>query len=123
VKARSRDFVLYILVGLGVVLAFSMLALGPREYWPDDKWVPFALVTALLFGYPVRWYRRFLRSAKFWTLHLGFMLFHLVGWILFLRSINRFPYFWYAPSTGVEIICLQVLLSSVLRAAPGVAIR
>jgi len=108
------------LVGLGVVLASSMLALGPREYWPDRKWIPFALVTALLFGYPVRWYRRFLGSAKFWTIHLGFMLFHLVAWILFLQSIDRFPYFWYVPCTAIEIACLQVLLSSTLGAAPDV---
>lgn len=123
-KPWSRDLVYYTAIGVAVIVA----ALGVAFFAPglnsiDSKWVVLIFATALLFGYPIRWYWRFRRSTKFWVLHSGFIFLHLFAWVYLLRRMGHFPLLWCVPCLAVEIAGLLLLLSTSLQSPPDLGTR
>jgi hypothetical protein len=107
-SARTRDLGLEVAVALIVVVVVFYAAV--RSGLPEVeffRWLGLAGATAVAFGYPLRWFRRFWRRARFWGTWTGLLCLHLAAYIAVLLEVSHFGYLWFAIITPAEwgVIC------------------
>ena len=117
--ARSRDFVLYVVIGIAAVGAtiwwtFHEAKVGSSPTWPM-KWLAFAALTGIAFGYAIRGQRPNWRKPKFWAAVGVLAVAHLTLGIFVIWRLSALPLILMGPLGGGEClaigICLQYLVS------------
>lgn len=112
---RIRDFLLYVVVGVGTVAAVALLAVFTRTV-PDRlfKWLGFAAMTALVFGDTIRTTRRRWGSLRFWLLLGAFFAAQCGLGILLLWTVAKVPTMLWALLIPLNYIALSAYLGSFL---------
>jgi hypothetical protein len=84
---RAAELLIEIGIGIGLVL-FIIWDVYSEIQWPE--WVSINinifLMTALIFGYALKWYRRSWRSLRFWAAFGGLFIIHLSIFMAFFKK-------------------------------------
>jgi hypothetical protein len=108
VLTRIRDFVLYILISLAVVVAIVLYAeYGPEAELSDFRWGALVCMALVTFGYPLKWYRSSWHAWQFWCAFGFLVVAHFTVYILALRRVEQFGVLWFAILNPLEwaVIC------------------
>lgn len=116
---RIKDWLSYLLIAFLVAIsiwAFEMhQARNLRSPDLPLKWLGFAGMTAIVFGYAIRSCRPLWREQRFWTYLSIFFAVHAALGISVLSRVHHAPLGLYAVLTGLEYLVLarylQVLLN------------
>jgi hypothetical protein len=108
---RVRDFLLYVVVGLGMVAAVVLLAVFTRIV-PDSlfKWLGFAAMTALVFGDTIRTSRRWWGQPRFWLLLGAFLGAQCGLGTLILWTVTKVPTILWAFLIPLDYVALNAYL-------------
>jgi FtsH-binding integral membrane protein len=66
------------------------------------RWFGLCIWTGLLVFFVLRRYKKHLKQTKFWLIFLGFLLIHLLAFILILRWYPNWGLGWFVPIFIVE---------------------
>jgi hypothetical protein len=112
-RRRVRDFLLYIVIGVTVVITDLLYA----EYgWPENaentfKWIAFVGNTLVLFGYALQrnqlLHQKLRQSYLLWAV---LVVIHSVAWTMIMRRGHHFPLSWFLIMYPLE----EPLLDKVL---------
>lgn len=119
---RSRDFILYVSIGVTFVggILLWVVYVTPH-YTLDAKWPTLAYFSIFLFGMVLRGYWHAPKSAKFWAVLLTLFVLHVLGYVLVLLRVRRLPPIWYAITFVPEIFIIGLVLGYVARTVPSVS--
>jgi hypothetical protein len=111
---RIKDWVLYVAIAVLIVISVWMFAVHQAKTDGSPnlplKWLGFAGMTAIVFGYAIRACRQAWRKEKFW-LFLGiFFAVHCALGVLALLTVPTIPLVLYAVLTGPEYVLLAAYL-------------
>jgi hypothetical protein len=111
---RTKDFLLYTAIAILILVAASTFGFHQGKTGGSAelplKWMGFAGMTAIVFGYGLRACRREWRVAKFWLFFgLFFVLHALLGTIVLLR-VTLIPLVTFGALTGIEYVILAKYL-------------
>jgi hypothetical protein len=111
---RLRDLLAYSAIGsslaaLAILIGVHLAKTGQK---PENliKWIGFAVMTLLVFGWAIRAFRSFWTNAKFWRLMVLFVMIHVaLGVLLLLRTtiVSLLPFMVVTP---LEYILLSACL-------------
>ena len=112
--ARIRDFALYIVIGVAVVGAASwwgyyQARVGGSPYLPM-KWIAFASVTGIAFGYAIKGQRPNWRKPRLWAALGVLAAAHFAIGILVIWRISTLPLIVLAPFAGGECLAIAICL-------------
>ena len=117
-STRTRDMLLYVLVAILIVAAAWMFAIHEANTGGSPnlplKWLGFAGMTAVVFGYSIRACRREWRRERFWLLLSTFGAVHLFLGVFLIARASVVPLLIYAVLTGPEYVLLAAYLGFVL---------
>ena len=102
--SRTRDLVLYFVIGIGVVAAALVLAFNTKPGTENPaKWFGFGLFSLILIGVGMKEGRQFWHLRAFWMgFGLVFMV-HLLVFVPLLRSVRHVPAIYFVPVYLFEI--------------------
>ena len=102
-RASVRDFVLYVLIGLAVLVSALLYATYvPASKRISPRWGGLVIMTLITFGYPVKWYRRYWRVWRFWCIYAFMFVAHMAAFILLLIRVEHFGGIWLAMLSPIE---------------------
>jgi len=113
-SGRIKDYLLYVAIAILIVISVWMfekhqVRTGGSPNLPL-KWLLFAGMTAIVFGYGSRACRRLWGKQKLWVL-LGLLFAaHFGLGVLVLMNVPTVPLVLYAVLTGIEYVVLAVYL-------------
>lgn len=87
-RSRTRDFLLYVLIGLLVVAAAILCGIYYVNPATAGKWIDFAIMSAFIFGNAIRYSKSLWTLRRFWWALASFLLVHL---IVGFAVLKRFP--------------------------------
>lgn len=123
-NSRLRDFVLYVTIGVVAVGGFLLwLTYVTPYYTVDVKWPTLAYFTAFLFGMVIRAYWHVHKSQKFWIVLAVLFGLHVLGYILLLLQVARWPPIWYPITFVPEMFLICVVIGLTTRTLPSVKKR
>jgi hypothetical protein len=107
---RVRDFLLYIAIAVAitasvVIHGFRQSKAGGSADLPM-KWIGFAGMTAIVFGYCLKACRAKWRMPRLWLFLILFFAAHSIAGILVLAKTPVMPLVWFAIFTGPEYLFL-----------------
>ncbi len=110
-------FVVTILI---MVITVSLIVYVPERRLEkfEWKWFRFSLVSALLVWFSLKAYWKLRKSAVFWGIFAGFLLFHCLGFGYFHYVGQGLNTLEVALLSGVEWGCMAIIIYKALRAAP-----
>jgi hypothetical protein len=116
---RIKDWLLYVAIAVLIVISVWMFAMhqvrtGGSPNLPL-KWLGFAGMTAVVFGYAIRACRRSWSEQKFWVLVGLFFAVHSILGVIVLTKVPTVPLVVYAILTGPEYVLLAAYLGHVRR--------
>ncbi len=114
-SSTMKDLLLYIAIGVlvviaGMIFAFHQAKTGGSPNLPL-KWLGFAGMTAIVFGYGIRSSRRLWGKQKFWVLLSFFFAVHSSLGTFALTRVQVVPLAFYAILTPIEYVVLTAYLS------------
>ena len=111
---RIKDWLLYIAIAVVIVISVWMFAMHQAEDGRLSelplKWLGFAGMTAIVFGYAIRGCRQSWEKQKFWVLMGLFFAIHCGLGVFVLLRVPVMPLVFYAVLTGIEYIVLAAYL-------------
>lgn len=119
-SGKIKDWLLYLVIAVLIVISVWMFAMHQARTGGSPnlplKWLGFAGMTAIVFGYAVRACRRSWGKQEFWLV-LGFLFaVHLGLGVFVLLRVPTVPLVLYAVQTGIEyavlMVCLDLFLDS-----------
>lgn len=81
-----------------------------RSYF---RWIGLAASSAVTFGFPVKWYRRYGRKKLFWLALLTLLSAHLLIFTVVLLNVDHFGLLWYCIITPFEWALIMPILEDV----------
>ena len=113
-SGRTKEWLLYIVIAVLIVALIWMFAIHQATTGGSPnlplKWIGFAGMTAIVFGYAIRACRRWWGRQKFWALMGLFFALHSGLGVPLLLRIPVVPLFLYAVLTGIEYVILAAYL-------------
>ena len=113
-SGRIKDWLLYVVIGVLIVSSVWMFAMHQARTGGSPnlplKWLGFAGMTAIVFGYAIRACRRSWGKQKFWVLLGLFFAVHSGLGALVLTRVPTVPLVLYAVLTGIEYVVLAAYL-------------
>ena len=120
-KTRTRDLILYVAIGFGIVIVGTLYAfLLPQHFWPHltRTWYMFIVETGFLYFFVVKMYWHERTFLKIWLL-LGLLFFiHLVGYWLLLSHFQEFSSAWFLIAGPGEVIVIATVVKLCLNVMP-----
>jgi hypothetical protein len=118
ISERRRDLLLYLAIAISLVASVGIFALYQAKTGgsPDLplKWLGFAAMSAIVFGYAIRNNRSNWTKSKFWGLLVFFAVLHFVlGFVILLRT-PVVPMVFYGIATGIEYFVLALYFAYLL---------
>jgi hypothetical protein len=111
---RIRDWLLY--VGIAVVIVVSAILYGAHQGMTGGsaelplKWIGFAGMTGIVFGYAIKACRPLWRRQKFWLVLGCFFVIHCGLGAFVLMRVPVVPLLLFGMLTGPEYMLLAVYL-------------
>jgi len=106
-------------VGIGLVIAVLIGLVA--WYIPDSVgkklssgWIGLIGFTPLTIWVVVRHYRSVWHRPSFWQTLAGFMVLHVLGFIILLRNYPGWRMFWYAPVMIIEVMLIALVIEKVV---------
>jgi hypothetical protein len=111
---KIKDGLLYMAIGVLIVISVWMFAIHQARTGGSPnlplKWLGFAGMTAIVFGYVIRACRRSWGKQKFWVLLGLFFAVHSGLGVFVLLRVPTVPLVLYAVLTGIEYVVLASYL-------------
>jgi cation transport ATPase len=109
-----KDWLLYVAIAFLIVIlvwafAFHQAKTGGSPKLPL-KWLDFAAMTAVVFGYAIRACRRLWRKQKFWLVLAVFFAVHCICGVFALKQIEVVPLAYFPVLIIVEYAILSASL-------------
>lgn len=121
---RLRDFVLYVAIGIAAVGGFLLWLTYVSPYYSvDAKWPTLAYFTVFLFGMVIRAYWHVPKSRRFWIVLTALFGVYMLGYILLLRRVPRWPPIWYLITFVPEMFVICMVITLTTRIMPSVKKR
>lgn len=118
-KHRALDFVLYVVIALGLLaVGFAYVTYGPVSWMPSLPWWGLAGETGVLFGYVAKALRPYWRIGRFWVGFLGLLAAHLVVLVVVLLRVEHFGLLWFVFIGYGEWVGLLYVFDILLRNSP-----
>jgi len=118
-RMRLKDLLLYCSIGVLVaavaILAGIYRARTGATSEMSGKWLGFAIMTTLVFGYAIRDYRSSWSAPKFWALVVLFSLPHFIAGFFVVSNLARLGLIHFAVVTPVEYFVLDAFLRRFLK--------
>jgi hypothetical protein len=115
---RIRDWLLYVAIALLIVISVWMFAVHQARTGGSPnlplKWLGFAGMSAIVFGYAIRACRQSWGKQKFWKLLGLFFAVHSGLGVFVLLRVPVVPLVLYALLTGIEYVILAAYLGFLL---------
>jgi hypothetical protein len=120
---RVKDLLLYVMMAVVLyvavwVFAGRVVAEGGSAEVPL-KWIGFAAITAMVFGYTINVRRESWRSGRYWLLLTAFLTVHCCIGAAVLVRIDNVPLLLLALLGGVENHVLALYLALFMRSPKG----
>ncbi|MFN8006850.1 MAG: hypothetical protein U0V70_07480 [Terriglobia bacterium] len=80
---------------------------GHRNYW---RWISLGVASAITFGYPIKWYRRFWDKNLFWLALTILMAAHVLVFAALILSVEQLPLIVYPIITPFEWMLITPIL-------------
>lgn len=113
-SGRIKDWLVYVAIAVLIVISVWMFAMHQAKTGGSPnlplKWLGFAGMTAIVFGYAIRACRRSWGKQKFWVLLGLFFAVHSGLGALVLTRVPTVPLVLYAVLTGPEYVLLAAYL-------------
>lgn len=109
---RALDFVLYILLAVGLV-ALVLLVAAYTDWFDNDRlvrWGGLAAHTAIVFGYAIRSRKPLLTQPSFWAVLLVLLAAHLGLLIYVLANAKEWKAVWFAFLVPIESTAIGAVL-------------
>jgi hypothetical protein len=116
-KHRLRDFLLYIVIGIGVVTGALLLAVFAPNI--SRTWFMFIGATVFLCMFISKMYWQYRRSAKLWALLILFLVVHIVVYTITFASLRQFPTILFLFAVPIEIMVVAAVVKLCLNLMPG----
>jgi hypothetical protein len=102
----------YVLIGVCLVVAVYVWAIHSPSKVDHryDKWAQLIILTAVLFGYLLKWGWHYKRRARFWRLYLILLLGHCAAFAA-VFSYGRWPIPLLAIVASLEGMALATLIA------------
>jgi Na+/melibiose symporter-like transporter len=111
---RIKDWLLYVAIAVLIVISVWMFAMHQARTGGSPnlplKWLGFAGMTAIVFGYAIRASPRSWGKQKFWVLLGLFFAVHSGLGVFVLLRVPTAPLVLYAVLTGIEYVFLASYL-------------
>lgn len=113
-RHRIRGLLTEVAIATAFVLGLVAWAwYVPEERWVSSKWIGFAALTAVVFGYPLNWFRREWSCKRFW-MYLGILLLlHTSVGVAILCAFTRVPLMFFAAAGVPELWIVSRVLETV----------
>jgi len=124
VKPAVRDLLLYVVIGLGLVLAMVLwIFLLPArfQFRVDRTWSMFAWFTALSWFSLVQSFWHIRHSAALWRILALSLVFHTVVYSLLFRFVQPWPGIAYFFTLPAEAMAITYVISKRLKVLPRFA--
>lgn len=121
-KSGTRDLILYIAIGVGIVTVGTLWAfLMPERYWPHltTTWFAFIFFTVLLGIFLARFYWTHRKIVKLWLLLGALMAIHTMAYAIFLSYVHQWPALWYLFTMPIEVMLFAVIVKMCLNILPS----
>lgn len=115
-KAGLRDFLLYVVIGVALVVGILFLALVSPNI--SHAWFSFFFFTTLLFVFLARMYWPVRRSVKVWLILALFMALHVGCYVVILHRVHDWPAFWYVLTAPIEVMLAAAIIYKCLKVRP-----
>ncbi len=105
----------YVLIGVGLsILAVLWGLSSPGKYdHKYDKWAQLVMLTAILFGYILKWGWHYRRRSRFWELYSILFLGHCAVFVI-LFSHGRWPNLLLGVAGYLEFVAVASLIALVM---------
>ena len=115
ISGRAKDLLSYIAIATFVVASVVLFAahqakVGGSPYLPL-KWLGFAAMTAIVFGYGIRNNRANWIDSRLWILLVIFAILHFSLGVTILLRTAVVGMIFYGVATGVEYLLLSMYLA------------
>lgn len=118
-KRRALDFVLYVVIALGLIaVGFTYVTYGPVGWMPALRWWGLAGETAVVFGYTAKSLRPYWRIWRYWAGFVGLLAAHLVVLAVVLLRVDHFGLLWFVFIGYGEWVGLVYVFDLLLRNSP-----
>ena len=115
----TKDLVLYVAIAIILVIVVWIFSIHQARTGGSPnlplKWIGFAGMTAIVFGYAIRTCRRLWGNQRFWLLLSLFLAVHSGVGVFVLATVSAVPLVFYAVLTGLEYVLLTAYLGFFLR--------
>ena len=123
-KIQLGDKTRLILAAIVVAIAFVggvvlFAEFVPAQHRIQTKWVRFLFVGVMFVGYAIRAYWKLRRSLVFWSIFLGFLVIHLLGFGYFFYVGSGLPLLVFGPSCAVELMGMGFVIYWILGVGPA----
>jgi len=115
--AALRDWLAYIAISVALVVGIVLVAIyGPKKSPIDWKWICFALNTAFVFGYILKFVRPLWVKPRLWLVIAILVLLHGVVGLAVISRVEQIPTVWYVPADMAEIWAALIAIQWACRA-------
>jgi len=120
ILVRIRDLLAYVTAGITLVAAAILYAVHQARTGGSPalplKWLGFGGMTAITFGYCIRWHSPSVRNWKLWILWLALLAFHLAAGFFLLSRVSTIPLIYFVGAVIIETPILHKILYRYIRA-------
>jgi cell division protein FtsW (lipid II flippase) len=100
-------------VALAAVAAIVIYAEFSPSATALPHWVWLLIITAIMFGYLCRAFRRLWRSPKFWIVYVALLFLHVVAWRVLLQRWDSGFLVAATLISGVEFVFLCIVTDQI----------
>ena len=110
-SSRLRDFVIYVLIGLLVVVGVLWFAEHSDETGAESlgKWGGLTLNTLILYGYVINGSRAFWRVWAFWLATASVLMLHLLVFAVIFKHADHWSVGWFLLMYPIELPVLTII--------------
>jgi hypothetical protein len=103
----------YIFVGIAFVGILLYWPFHSRQPWQRsyDSWIQAGILTAVVFGYLLKWGWKYRRKGKFWIIYLGLLALHCGVCAVTAARVVRFSIPLLAISGSVEVMAMAFFIA------------
>ena len=112
-KKRVIEIVLELVAATAFVagvVAWAIYVPPSRDF--EAKWVFLGLNTAVLFSFPVVWFKKQRKSVAFWIRLIGLLLVHTIVYVGVLSRVRAWPLMFYALAAMPELWIIGAFLEA-----------
>src|SRR5437660_5820581 len=119
-RSRAKHLTIEILIGILCVVAIVAYAHTRRGdanlRWP---WISFVGFTAIVFGYPISWFRTAWRIWLFWVTLSILLLVHIIAFVFVFTRLHNWTLGYYGLLAPIDAGALVALVGKLFPKPPS----